>query len=103
MTTRRLKMLSEKQGYTLTDMGTFLSYKGKVDLVPVVDEGGILLNVYSAIACNPEQNSKVNLEMANNLIDFLTSPEIQELIGDYGVEEYGISLFNPCVGAEPQS
>ncbi len=97
-----LLMASEKQAYTLTDMGTFLSYKGKVDLVPLVDEGGILLNVYSVIACNPETNPKVNYEMASNLVSFLTSPEIQGLIGNYGVEEYGLSLFNPGAGAEPQ-
>ncbi len=97
-----LLMASEKQAYTLTDMGTFLSYKGKVDLVPLVDEGGILLNVYSVIACNPETNPKVNYEMASNLVSFLTSPEIQGLIGNYGVEEYGLSLFKPGAGAEPQ-
>lgn len=98
-----LLMASEEQGYTLTDMGTFLSYKGGIDLVPIVDKGDILLNVYSVIAGNPETNPKVNYEMANNLVDFLTSPEIQRLIGDYGTEEYGMSLFNPCAGAEPQS
>jgi len=98
-----LLMASEEQGYTLTDMGTFLSYKGQVELAPIVDEGSILLNVYSAIACNPEKNSKVNLEMAQNMVDFLTSDEIQALIGDYGVQEYGMALFNPCAGAEPQN
>jgi len=98
-----LLMTSEEQGYTLTDMGTFLAYKGQVELAPIVDEGSILLNVYSAIACDPETNSKVNLEMAQNMVDFLTSDEIQELIGDYGVEEYGMALFNPCAGAEPQN
>jgi len=40
--------------------------------------------------------------MAENLIDFLASPEIQELIGSYGVEEYGMQLFTPCAGAEPE-
>ena len=98
-----LLMASEKQGYTITDMGTFLSYKGKVELVPIVDEGSILLNVYSAIAGSPEKNANVKHEMASNLVDFLTSPEIQKLIGDYGLEEYGMSLFNPCAGNEPQS
>lgn len=98
-----LLMASEKQGYTLTDMGTFLSYKGQIDLVPIVDEGAILLNVYSVIAGNPEANPKVNSEMADKMVDFLTSPEIQELIGDYGIEEYGMTLFNPCAGVEPQS
>jgi len=43
-----------------------------------------------------------NIEMATNLINFLTSPEIQELIGDYGVDEYGMQLFTPCAGAEPE-
>ena len=98
-----LLMASELQGYTLSDMGTFLSYQGETELVPIVDKGSILLNVYSVIACNPEQNPGINFEMAQNMVDFLTSPEIQELIGEYGVEEYGMQLFTPCAGAEPQS
>ena len=97
-----LMMASEKQAYTLTDMGTYLAYKGKLELVPIVDKGDVLLNVYSAIAVNPEKAPKTKIDMANNLISFLTSPEIQELIGDYGVEEYGMQLFTPCAGAEPK-
>lgn len=98
-----LLMASEKQAYTLSDMGTFLAYKGRLDLEPIIDNGGLLLNVYSAIAINPEKNPKTNIEMANNLIAFLTSLEIQELIGEYGVKEYGLLLFTPCAGAEPGS
>ena len=96
-----LMMASEKQAYTLTDMGTYLSYKGKLELVPIVDKGDILLNVYSVIAVNPEKVPSTNIEMANNLISFLTSTEIQELIGNYGVKQYGMQLFTPCAGAEP--
>lgn len=98
-----LLMASEKQAYTLTDLGTFLSFKGKVDLVSIVDRGSILLNVYSVIAVNPEKNPGVNSVMANNLVGFLTSPEIQELIGKYGSKQYGVPLFTPCAGVEPQS
>jgi len=97
-----LMMASEKQGYTLTDMGTYLAYTGKLELVPIVDRGDILLNVYSAIAVNPEKVSVKNIDMANNLINFLTSQGIQKLIGEYGVEEYGMQLFIPCAGAEPK-
>ena len=97
-----LVMANEMQGYTLTDMGTYLAYKSDLGLVPIVDEGAILLNVYSAIAVNPENVNVKNLEMANNLIEFLTSAEIQQLIGEYGVETYGMQLFTPCVGNEPQ-
>ena len=96
-----LNIASEKQAYTLSDVGTYLAYKGKLGLVPIVDKGAILLNVYSAIAVNPEKVPVKNLDTASNLIDFLTSPEIQKLIGDYGVGEYGLQLFTPCAGNEP--
>jgi len=98
-----LLMASEMEGYTLTDIGTFLSYQSDFDLVPLVEEGAILLNVYSAITVNPATNPDTNIEMANNMVAFLTSPEGQELIGDYGVEQYGMPLFVPCAGAEPTS
>lgn len=95
-----LMMTSEKQAYTLTDIGTYLAYKGKLALVPVIDKGEILLNVYSAIAVNPEKVPGVKIDMANNLINFLVSPEIQELIGNYGVKKYGSPLFTPYIGSE---
>ena len=98
-----LVMASEKRAYTLSDMGTFLSYQGDIDLVPIVDKGSVLLNVYSVIACNPEVNANVNYEMAENMVDFLTSNEIQALIGNYGTDKYGTSLFIPCAGNEPTS
>lgn len=97
-----LLLASEKEAYTLTDIGTFLAYKRKLDLVPLVERGKVLLNVYSAIAINPEKHPKVNYEMAQRLIDFLTSPGIQRLIGQYGLKEYGRPLFIPCAGREPE-
>ncbi len=95
-----LMMANEKKAYTLSDMATFLSYKLKIDLVPIVDTGDILLNVYSAIAINPERHKQTKIEPANNLISFLTSPKVQKLIGNYGVKEYGRQLFIPYAGAE---
>lgn len=96
-----LTMASEKQAYTLTDMGTYLSYKGKVDLIPIVDKGSILLNVYSVLVVNPDNVGVKNVEMAQKLADFLTSPKIQDIIDNYGFNEYGMHLFNACAGAEP--
>jgi tungstate transport system substrate-binding protein len=95
-----LVMASEKSAYTLSDMGTYLAFKGDLSLVPLVDQGDILLNVYSVIAVNPEKIEGVKIEMANKLIDFLLSEEIQELIGEYGVKEYGLQLFIPCAGQD---
>jgi tungstate transport system substrate-binding protein len=97
-----LNLANEKQGYTLTDMGTYLSYKSKLNLVPIVDQGAILLNVYSVIVANPAKVTTLkNQAMAQKMADFLTSAEIQDLIGKYGVAEYGLQLFVPCAGAEP--
>jgi tungstate transport system substrate-binding protein len=97
-----LNLANEKQGYTLADMGTYVSYKSKLDLVPIVDQGAILLNVYSVIVVDPAKVTTLkNVTMAQNMADFLTSAEIQDLIGKYGVTEYQIQLFTPCAGAEP--
>ncbi len=86
-----LVMANEKIAYTLTDKGTFLAYQGDLDLVSLVDAGDILLNVYSVIICKNGSNP----EMANNLVDFLRAPEIQDLIAGFGVPEYGGPLFYP--------
>lgn len=94
-----LMMASEKQGYTLSDMGTFLAYSGDIDLVPIVDQGSILLNVYSVMICT----ASAKQEMGQNLVDFLTSDDIQQLIGNYGMNQYGQGLFTPCAGNEPTS
>jgi tungstate transport system substrate-binding protein len=97
-----LNMANEKDAYTLTDMGTYVAYKSNLNLVPIVTSGSILLNVYSVIVVNPTKVTTLkNLDLAQKMVEFLTSPEIQELIGKYGVEEYGIQLFTPCFGAEP--
>jgi len=96
-----LQMASEKNAYTFSDMGTFVSFKSKLSLVPIVDKGALLLNVYSVIAGNPQKTPVVKAEMAKNMVAFLTSPEIQELIGRYGVREYGMQLFTPCADNEP--
>ncbi|MFC1925832.1 substrate-binding domain-containing protein [Chloroflexota bacterium] len=90
---------NELDAYTLSDIGTFLAYKGDLDLVSIIDEGSILLNVYSAIACTNARDP----EMAENLVNFLVSAKVQELIGDFGVADYGMALFTPCAGNEPAS
>lgn len=91
-----LVMADEMQAYTLSDIGTFLSYQGDLDLVPVVDQGDALLNVYSVIAVNAARDP----EMAQALVEFLTSQEVQNLIGEYGAEAYGRQLFTPCAGED---
>jgi tungstate transport system substrate-binding protein len=86
-----LTVANQLMAYTLTDKGTFLAYKSKLDLVPLLDTGGNLLNVYCVMICK----NGVHPEMANNLVDFLRAPEIQALIAGFAVPEYGEPLFYP--------
>jgi len=68
--------------------------------VPIVDEGSSLLNVYAVMVCTKTKSK----EMAQNMVTFLTSEEIQKLIGEYGVADFGQPLFTPCAGQpEPTS
>ena len=86
-----LQIANELMAYTLTDKGTFLAYAGDLDLVPLVEEGDIVLNVYAVMICS----NGVHYEMANNLVNFLRSDAIQALIGGFRVPEYGEPLFYP--------
>jgi tungstate transport system substrate-binding protein len=97
-----LTMADEKSAYTLTVNGTYLAFKEKLNLVSLVDRGESLLNVYSVIAINPEKHPDTNADMADKLIQFLASEEVQDFIESYGLSEYGTPLFIPARGQEPR-
>ncbi|MDM8000454.1 MAG: extracellular solute-binding protein [Dehalococcoidia bacterium] len=92
-----LTMASEKDAYTLTDEGTYLATKSGLELVPIVESGSVLLNVYTVIVCT--KSAKKDKE-AQWMVDFLTSEEVQEIINEYGKGDYGKSLFKACAGQE---
>jgi tungstate transport system substrate-binding protein len=86
-----LTVANQKLAYTLTDKGTYLAYKSQLAVVPLVDTGGDLINIYSVIICK----NGVQPAMAQNLVTFLRSPDIQALIAGFGVPQYGQPLFYP--------
>ncbi len=93
-----LLMANEQGAYILADISTFLAYKGKLNLVTLVEKGEIFLNVYAAMAINPDKISTAKIKVANNFTNWLISDEIQKIIGTYGVAEYGRPLFYPTAG-----
>lgn len=99
-----LTMADEKQAYCLTDRGTFLKMKKDADIpleLEIVCEGAKdLLNQYGVIAVNPEKYPEVNNEAANDFIEWICSEDVQKLIGEFGVEDYGQALFTPNAGTE---
>ncbi|HOI58568.1 MULTISPECIES: substrate-binding domain-containing protein [unclassified Methanoculleus] len=95
-----LILANEQQAYTLSDEGTYLSFADRLTLVPVIAEGAELLNRYSAIAVNPEEHPGVNAEGAAEFINWLTTNETKEMIGNFGAEEFGKPLFTPLYAPE---
>jgi tungstate transport system substrate-binding protein len=93
-----LQIANDKQAYTVTDRGTYLATDAAKDLEIVVEGGADLLNVYHVIAVADDAGKRVNAEGGKALADFLVAPEAQEIIGDFGVEEFGEPLFVPDAG-----
>jgi len=82
----------EKSAYTLSDIGTYLKYYEKDNLISLksyLSETYDLLNVYSAIAVNQTRQSHVNFDDAVTFIKFLISDECQQLIENFGKNDYG--------------
>lgn len=85
-----LKVASEKKAYTLTDRGTYLATKG-LELEILVEKHSSLLNPYGVI----EVKGAKNAEGAKAYADFITSPEGQKIIAEFGKDKYGQPLFFP--------
>jgi tungstate transport system substrate-binding protein len=93
-----LQLASEKQAYTLSDEGTFLAYKGQLNLVPVISSGASLLNRYSVMTVYYPGVTQQKLELGNEFVNWMISPDTQKAIGEYGVAKYGKPLFTPMNG-----
>jgi tungstate transport system substrate-binding protein len=93
-----LNVTSEKDGYTLTDRGTFLALKKNLHLAILVEGDAILLNVYHVIQVNPAKWPKVNAAGAKAFSDFMVSPETQAVIKTFGIKKFGSPLFFPDAG-----
>ncbi|NYT05312.1 MAG: solute-binding protein [Methanomicrobiales archaeon] len=94
-----LTLANEKEAYTISDIGTFLAYQGDIDSVILVEEGDILLNIYSAMQINPAKYPDVNSTLAKEWINYLITDEVQDEIENFRVAEFGRPLFFPSRGA----
>jgi tungstate transport system substrate-binding protein len=94
-----LNMANEFGAYTLSDIGTYLklSKDHTISLVQYLAETKDLLNVYSVIAVNQTRHQNVNFSNAIAFIKYLVSDDCQQLIDNYGKDEYGQSLFHSAV------
>jgi tungstate transport system substrate-binding protein len=91
-----LTMADEQLAYTLSDRATYLARtKAGLDIVVLVEGDRVLFNPYGVIAVNPEKNANIQLDLANQFIDWIISVPVQEKIAQFGAAEFGESLFIP--------
>ena len=91
-----LNIANERDAYTISDRGTFLSLKDRLDLGVLVEGDPALLNVYHVILTNPDNGQSIDTVGGAAFLDFLLEPSTQEFIGAFGVEDFGEPLFTPC-------
>ncbi len=98
-----LQMAQEALGYTLSDRGTYLSMSSTLSGLTILFGGesiaenpdSKLLNPYGVIPVNPEKVPGVNNRLAELFAAWLTSPETQKAIGEFGLQAFGQPLFYP--------
>ncbi|HEX6440900.1 MAG TPA: extracellular solute-binding protein [Stellaceae bacterium] len=80
-------------GYTLSDRGTWLSFKNKQNLEIVVEGDRLLFNQYGVMLVDPAKHPEVKADLSRKFIDWLVSPDGQKTIADYKIN--GQQLFFP--------
>jgi tungstate transport system substrate-binding protein len=93
-----LQIANQKRAYTLSDRATFLSQRENLDIELLLDGPPELLNYYHVIVVNPDEHPDVNVEGARAFAAFLVRPDIQQVIAEFGLEEFGEPLFFPDAG-----
>ncbi len=88
-----------KEGYTLSDRGTYLAMKDKINLrILFESDQKFLFNPYHVMAVNPAKFPNVKYDLAMKYINYVTSEGGQNIIGNYGRDKYGEGLFVPAAG-----
>ena len=93
-----LQMAEEKRAYVLTDIATYLAWRDRVSLVPLVQGDPALYNVYHVLELNPKNAPRINVQGGQALADFFVAPATQKLIGEFGRRRFRQSLFIPDAG-----
>ena len=96
-----LQMADEMGAYTLTDRATWLilTRDGRITLSAVCEKAPDLLNYYGVILVNHERHPHINREGGQTFVEWMIKDSTQQLIGQYGLAEFGGALFTPNASA----
>src|SRR5262245_42389679 len=93
-----LGIANDRNGYTLSDRGTYLAFRKRVTLAILLEGDKPLLNIYSVMEVNPANGTRVNSVGGKAFADFMVSSDAQAMIKTFGVEKFGQALFIPVAG-----
>ena len=79
--------------YTISDRGTWISFRNKGDLVIAVEGDRRLFNQYGVMLVNPAKHPSVKKALGQQFIDWLVAPAGQQAIANYKID--GQQLFYP--------
>jgi tungstate transport system substrate-binding protein len=85
--------------YTLSDRGTWLSFKNKQNLKVIVEGDRRLFNQYGVMLVNPAKHPHVKQNLGQKFIDWLTSAAGQQTIAGYRINDE--QLFFPAAKGSP--
>jgi tungstate transport system substrate-binding protein len=97
-----LNIANERNAYTITDRGTLLALRNRVNLPILVEGDKALLNIYSVMEVNPANGPRINSAGGKAFADFMVAPQMQNVIKNFGVEKFGQSLFVPVAGKKEE-
>ncbi len=100
ITEQQMDADQQSNGYTIADEATYYTRKetGIIPNLDIVFSGDpLLFNQYSVIPVDPERWPHVNHTLASDFVEWITSEDIQEMIGNY-TDAYGHKLFVPNAG-----
>lgn len=84
-----LQMADQMRAYTLSDRATYLAWRDRLELVPLVEGDPALFNVYHVLDVNPRSAPRVNVAGGRALADFFVAPATQALIAQFGRTRFG--------------
>jgi len=90
-----MEVASQQGGYVFTDRGTLLVHQQRLGLLILVEGDPRLRNIYHVMTVDRSKFPKVNAAGGQALADFLVSAEGQRIIGEFGRDRFGQSLFTP--------
>lgn len=90
-----LLIANEKGAYILADTGTYLAFRSRLGLVPLISHDEELLNRYSAIVIDRTKHPDVHMEEAEQFVNWLLSDKGRQILAEFGEREFGAPLFIP--------